>query len=316
MEYTYLIILPLIIGYVLDTILGDPKNFPHIIVLFGNSISFLEKRLNKNKYRFIKGSFATLLLCSICFFTLFYLFKYIENINNIAYIIIASFLIFQGLANKSLIQEGKEVFKELDKGLNQGRKRLSWIVGRETDKLNKNQIKISVFETMSENLSDGVIAPLFYYAIGGVPAMLCYKMINTHDSMIGYKNDRYYYYGKTAAILDDIVNYIPARLTALLIALAAFSLKSFKFILKYGGKHSSPNAGYPEAALAGALNCRFGGPNYYHGKLVNKPYIGENNRNIENSEFKKVSKINNLSCFIFICIIIGIYVLTSTDLLI
>ena len=214
-------------------------------------------------------------------------------------------MLFYCLANRTLIKEGYAVFNTLqNEGLDAGRKRLSWIVGRETNNLNPQQIRIATLETMSENLSDGVIAPLFYFLVLGVPGAMAYKMINTLDSMIGYKNDRYINFGKFAAKLDDVVNYIPARITALLILIVQFKFNGIAFILKEGKKHSSPNAGYPEAALAYVLNCRFGGPNYYHGKLVDKPFIGSNNREIKHEDIKKVSIINFTATTLFVLIII------------
>jgi len=186
---------------------------------------------------------------------------------------------------------------------------LSWIVGRETNNLNEQQIRIATFETMSENLSDGVIAPLFYFLILGVPGAMAYKMINTLDSMIGYKNDRYIWFGKFAARLDDVANYIPARITAVLMLVVQFKISGISFVFKEGKKHSSPNAGYPEAALAYLLNCQFGGPNYYHGKLVEKPFIGNNNRKIEHEEIKTAHQINYTVSIVFCFLIIGLLVL-------
>ena len=190
-----------------------------------------------------------------------------------AYVIVSTILLFYCLANKTLVDEGKAVFNALkNDGLEAGRKRLSWIVGRETTNLTPQQIRKATFETMSENLSDGVIAPLFYFLLFGIPGALVYKMINTLDSMIGYKSDRYEQFGKFAAKLDDVVNYIPARLTAVFMLLVTFKLKGLVFVFTQGKNHSSPNAGYPEAALAYILSCQFGGSNIYHGKLVYKPF--------------------------------------------
>jgi len=305
-----IISLPLIIGYVLDLILGDPYKLPHPIRLYGKLIQKGELLLNKGNTRFIKGILLTLLLVITIYTFFFYTEKLIWQFNEILGIAYSSIFIFYGLANKSLIQEGKKVFQELNnKGLEAGRKRLSWIVGRDTSKLNENQIRIAVFETMSENLSDGVIAPLFYYALLGMPGMLTFKMVNTLDSMIGYRNPRYEYFGKFAAKLDDALNFIPARLTAFLMILVSFSIRGFNFIFKYGHLHKSPNAGYPEAALAGILNCRFGGPNIYHGVLVDKPYIGKKEREITHNEFYKVAMINHLSTFLMILTILIISIL-------
>ncbi|PKV53104.1 adenosylcobinamide-phosphate synthase [Aquimarina sp. MAR_2010_214] len=305
MEYATVII-PLVIGYILDLILGDPRWLPHPIRLFGNSIAFGEKKLNTNPFAFIKGMVLTigLLASTVAFF--YYTQKLISS-YTIAYYTFTSVFVFYALANKSLIEEGKAVFTALQEGIEQGRKRLSWIVGRETDQLNPQQIKTAVFETLSENLSDGVIAPLFYYALFGVAGAMGYKMINTLDSMIGYKNDRYIHFGKFAAKLDDMVNYIPARITAFLMLLVTGKLHKISFVVQYGKQHSSPNAGYPEAALAAILDCKFGGPNYYHGKLVDKPFIGTNDRILKDREIKTVARINQKVTFTFVLLICVVY---------
>jgi adenosylcobinamide-phosphate synthase len=297
-------LIPLFVGYLLDLLLGDPRGLPHPIRLFGNAIYFGESLLNKGKFRFAKGITLTLVLCSLVFAFFYLLSNILLQINTILYILFASIFVFYGLANKSLIQEGKAVFDALqDNGLEAGRKRLSWIVGRDTTTLNENQVRTAVFETLSENLSDGVIAPLFYYAIGGLPAMMAYKMINTLDSMIGYKNEKYFYFGKFAARLDDVANFLPARLTALLMVILSGKWSLFSFVHQFRNQHASPNSGYPEAALAGIMNCRFGGPNTYHGKIVNKPYIGTNDRKIEHQEIIRVSRINHKVTILTIIII-------------
>jgi adenosylcobinamide-phosphate synthase len=308
MEQVKLIILPLLIGYILDLIFGDPRKLPHPIVGFGNSISVFTTLLNKGKHRFIKGTIMCLFLASSVFMVFYMVSRLLLQLNEYAHLTFTAIFVFYGLANKSLLQEGIEVFRHLNTmGLAAGRKRLSWIVGRDTSQLSEQEIRLAVFETLSENLSDGVVAPLFYYAIGGIPGMMCYKMINTMDSMIGYKNEKYLLFGRFAARLDDVVNFIPARITALLMALVTFNYRSIKFIFKYGKAHTSPNAGYPESALAGILNCRFGGPHDYGGVSVHKPYIGENNRILKNEEINKVKYINHAVCFVSILIIIVCY---------
>lgn len=304
MEINYILI-PLIIGYLLDLIFGDPRKLPHPIIAFGNSISFSEKHLNRGRNKVFKGAIVAILLPSLVFSIFYSLSDIALHINEILYIVFTTIFVFFGLANKSLISEGKEVIKHLEeKGLDAGRKRLSWIVGRETKDLNKQQIYKAVLETMAENLSDGVVAPLFFYAIGGIPAMMCYKMINTLDSMIGYKSDRYKQFGMFAARIDDIANYIPARITAVLMALVNLNPRAIKYIFRYGHKHASPNAGYPESALAGILDCQFGGPNMYHGKLVDKPYIGEHERPITQKDFCKTKYTNHLVCLISVTMVV------------
>jgi adenosylcobinamide-phosphate synthase len=299
-----LIIAPLVFGYILDLIIGDPDNWPHPIRVFGNAIASGDKLLNKNSSRFLKGMLLAISLCLLTFFFFYFLNKILLTVNVWLFIAVNSIWVWYGLANNALITEGRNVFSVLEKeGLEAGRKQLSRIVGRDTSQLSEQQIHIAVFETMSENLSDGVIAPLLFYAIGGVPAMMVYKMINTMDSMIGYRSDKYQQFGKFAARLDDVANFIPARITALLMIIVTASYRGLKFIVKYGNKHKSPNSGYPESALAGILDCRFGGPNVYHGKLVDKPFIGENDRMIEPGEIQEVGWINNKACFLTVLII-------------
>ncbi len=298
----------LLFAFGLDSIFGDPRKLPHLIVLFGNSIAFGEKRLNKGKSKILKGALLTILLVSISFVLPYTIIKYLNVFDfQIISMLFSIVMLFYCLANRTLIKEGYAVFNTLQNdGLEAGRKRLSWIVGRETKNLNTQQIRIATLETMSENLSDGVIAPLFYFLILGIPGAMAYKMINTLDSMIGYKNERYINFGKFAAKLDDVANYIPARITAILILVVQFKLNGISFVFKEGKKHSSPNAGYPEAALAYSLDCQFGGPNYYHGKLLEKPFIGSNNREIKHEEIKKVSGINFTVTTFFVLLIIGI----------
>ncbi|UPK66749.1 adenosylcobinamide-phosphate synthase CbiB [Chitinophaga filiformis] len=306
MDGKFLIIaIPLVAGYLLDLLLGDPRWLPHPVRLFGNIISKGEELLNTGRYKLLKGALLTILLCLLVFSCFYFTQHCLLNISSAAYYIFASIFVFYGLANKSLLQEGKEVFDTLQhQSLDAGRKRLSWIVGRQTAALNENQVRTAVFETLSENLSDGVIAPLFYYAVGGVPAMMTYKMLNTLDSMIGYKSERYFYFGKFAARLDDVANFIPARLTALLMVLVTFSKRGLVYIFRYGHQHASPNSGYPEAALAGILQCRFGGPNTYHGQVVVKPYIGDTPRDIAHDELKKVVYVNHAVTLVTVCMIL------------
>ncbi|MCE7040846.1 adenosylcobinamide-phosphate synthase CbiB [Dyadobacter sp. CY312] len=304
MEKAILLIAPLLIGYVLDLLIGDPDNWPHPVRVFGNLIAYFEKKLNRNSGRFMKGAVLAiaLVLVVFSFFTLINL--WLINLEW-PFMIVNGVFVWYGLANKSLITEGKNVFLALESGgIEAGRKRLSRIVGRDTSQLTPQQIHIAVLETMSENLSDGVIAPLFFFAIGGVPGMMAYKMINTMDSMLGYRNERYEKFGKFAARLDDVANFIPSRLTAFLMVLVTFSRKGFQFIFRYGHKHKSPNAGYPEAALAGILGCRFGGPNIYHGVVVDKPFIGETDRDIKPDEIRQVISINHKVCFVMVIILV------------
>ncbi|BDS11184.1 adenosylcobinamide-phosphate synthase CbiB [Aureispira anguillae] len=300
-------IIPLILGYLLDLLLGDPRWLPHPIRWFGQSISVGERMLNKGNYRKAKGAFLSLTLIGGTFFVFYALMLGLSS-YPLLHGITATIFVFYGLANKSLIEEGEAVIEALEqKGVEAGRKRLAWIVGRDVSQLSENKIRIAVLETLSENLSDGVVAPLFFYAIGGVPGIMAYKMTNTLDSMIAYKSAKYLDFGHFAAKIDDYANFIPARITAILIALVNWNFSSWKFIWKYGAAHASPNAGYPEAALAGVLDCQFGGPNYYKGKLVEKPYIGHHARLLQPNDMKITVRTNHLVTLVSLVMILCLY---------
>ena len=198
------------------------------------------------------------------------------------------------------------MFLALDRSLEEGRTQVARIVGRDTSELSAQEVRTAALETLAENLSDGVIAPLFWLALLSTPGMLAYKMVNTLDSMIGYKTERYKEFGCWAAHIDDIANYIPARLTAILMVLASGRLGLLQFVWKNGRNHASPNSGYPEAALAGILNCRFGGPHYYFGELFDKPYIGENERVLTTGDMKKAVRVNRTAEIIMFAIVLAV----------
>ena len=300
--------LSLLMGWVLDLIFGDPQRLPHPIVWFGKMISFGEHRLNKNLHRKLKGAVMSIVFI-VGVFVVTWLARRImgtvlrdtifsENwiIRTVPMILFDALIIFYCLAGTTLIREVRAVFLALDRSLEEGRQQVARIVGRDTSALSAQEVRTAALETLAENLSDGVIAPLFWLAILGTPGMLAYKMVNTLDSMIGYKTERYRDFGCWAAHIDDVANYIPARLTALLMVLGNGSLspitQHLKFVLKNGRNHASPNSGYPEAALAGILNCRFGGPHYYFGQLFDKPYIGTNDRLLTTADMKTAVRIN------------------------
>lgn len=305
MSDALLFILSLLIGWLLDLLLGDPSWLPHPVVGFGKMISFGEKRLNKGSHRMLKGALMAIFLIGFVFaITWFICYPLISYFK-----LFTSILIFFCLAGTTLIREVREVFRAVDRSLEEGRKQVARIVGRDTSELSAQEIRTAALETLAENLSDGVIAPLFWLAVGGVPAMMTYKMVNTLDSMIGYRTERYKDFGCWAARIDDIANYIPARLTALLMVLAAGKPQLVGFVWRNGRKHASPNSGYPEAALAGVLDCRFGGPHYYFGELFDKPYIGENARELTTADMQKAVRINRIAEILAIVIIIVIYCL-------
>ncbi len=298
-------------AFCLDLLFGDPRWLPHLIVGYGKLIALGEKLLNSGTHLLVKGGVLTLVLVAGVYGVAEVGLRQLAAWNVYAYFVTSVMLLFYCLANRTLIAEGLAVFRSLKAGgLEAGRERLSWIVGRETHQLAEQQIRKATLETMSENLSDGVIAPLFYFALLGVPGAMAYKMINTLDSMIGYKNEKYQYFGRVAARLDDVANFIPARITALFMLLVTGRiLGGVGFVLREGKKHSSPNAGYPEAALAYILSCRLGGPNYYHGQLVEKPYIGHDTREIAHREINWVVRINLLVSTLTVGVIVALFVI-------
>ena len=289
-------ILPLLGGWTLDLLLGDPSCLPHPVVWFGKMIAWGEHRLNKGRHRMLKGALLALVLIIFVFTAGWLLNRYLPILNVI--------IIFFCLAGTTLIREVRQVFLAVDRSLDEGRKQVARIVGRDTSELSAQEVRTAALETLAENLSDGVIAPLFWFALLGTPGMLAYKMVNTLDSMIGYHTERYKDIGCCAARIDDIANFIPARLTALLMVIVSGKWNLFGFVWKYGSHHASPNSGYPEAALAGILHCRFGGPHYYFGERFDKPFIGENEKLLDTSDMKKAIRINRMAEVLMIILII------------
>lgn len=305
-----LVLIPLVAGYVLDLLLGDPRRLPHPVVLFGNLIGWIERKWNKGRCRFLKGGVVAVVYPLGVLAAGWGVAWCAQAVGVWCSVLVATVFVFYGLANRSLIQEGGEVIRALrEQGLEAGRKRLSWIVGRDTSELTPKEIYTAVLETMAENLSDGVVAPLFYYAIGGFPAMMAYKMVNTLDSMIGYRDERFRQFGCCAARLDDALNYFPARLTALFMAVVAYRRGLFRFILRNCYMHASPNSGFPESAMAGILDCRFGGAHVYHGLLVEKPYIGDNDREVGYADYLKAVQVNQRVTLLAVVLIVAIYCL-------
>ena len=298
-------VISLLIGWLLDLLLGDPAWLPHPVVGFGKMIASGEHRWNKGSHRILKGA----LLAAGLILLVFGIVWAIRHLLGIFAPIFDVIAIFCCLAGTTLIREVREVFHAVDRSLDEGRKQVARIVGRDTSKLSAQEVRTAALETLAENLSDGVIAPLFWLAIGGVPAMMAYKMVNTLDSMIGYRTERYKDFGCWAARIDDVANYIPARITALLMVIAASKPQLIGFVWRNGRNHASPNSGYPEAALAGILDCRFGGPHYYFGELFDKPYIGENARELATADMQKAVRINRMAEVLAIVIITVIYCL-------
>ena len=290
-----MVLIPLLGGCLLDKLLGDPLWLPHPVVGFGKLIARCERRGNQGVHRKRNGALTAVGLILLVFFVSWGLLEGANRIHPWLKVILSVVAVFYCLAGKTLIDEVRMVFESADISLEAGRKQVSRIVGRDTSALSDQEVRTAALETLAENLSDGVIAPLFWYFLLGVPGMLAYKMVNTLDSMIGYRNVRYKDFGCWAARIDDVANYLPARLTALLMVLVSGRWTLLKFVAHYGRMHASPNSGYPEAALAGILNCRFGGPHDYFGETVYKPFIGSNPRPVNSDDMRRAIRINRLA---------------------
>ena len=293
---SFFILLALLLGWLLDLCFGDPARLPHPIVWFGKAIAACEHRFNRGAHRKLKGALVALTLILSTFLLTALLNYTLYIIHYTLFIAFNALTVFYCLAGTTLIREVRAVFLALDRSLEEGRQQVARIVGRDTSELSAQEVRTAALETLAENLSDGVVAPLFWFALLGAPGMWTYKMVNTLDSMIGYRTERYRDFGCWAAHIDDIANYIPARLTALLMISAPSRPPRggalFSFVRRYGRCHASPNSGYPEAALAGILDCRFGGPHYYFGELFDKPYIGDNDRPLTTEDMRIAVRVN------------------------
>ena len=299
-------LLPLLMGVLADALLGDPAWLPHIVVKFGWLISTAERWFNKGAHRRLKGALTAIFLIGCTYILFWWFIPFCYGLNKWLGVGVSAIFIFYFLAGKTLIKEVRMVFKAVDESVEKGRIQLSRIVGRDTAQLDAQEIRTAALETLAENLSDGVIAPLFWYMLLGVPGMAAYKMINTLDSMIGYKTERYKDFGCWAAHIDDVANWIPARLTALLMVLSAGRPGLLRFVHKYGRQHASPNSGFPESALAGILDCRFGGTHTYFGQEFYKPYIGENSRELTTDDACRAIRINVISEVIMVILVIAV----------
>lgn len=310
-------IFTLLAGWLMDLLIGDPAWLPHPVVGFGKLIAAGEKRWNKGDNRRRKGAWMAIgLVVGIFLLTLgleiglrlageaLHIGAWLQGIAD-------AVLIFFCLAGTTLIREVRKVFRAVDRSLEEGRAQVARIVGRDTSELSAQEIRTAALETLAENLNDGVIAPLFWLAILGVPGMMAYKMVNTLDSMIGYRNERYRDFGRFAARLDDVAGWIPARLTAFLMLLVSGKLGKTAWVHENGCKHLSPNSGHPEAALAAILDCRFGGPHNYFGEEVWKPYIGENDRPLTTSDMRRAVRINRAAEIAMVLLTAAVFLLIN-----
>ena len=306
-----LITLVMVIAYLLDLVIGDPYSFPHPVRFIGNLIRFTEGKIRiifKSKKQLKIGGF---LLWTITVGFTALVTNLILNllcINNIFYVIIASIILYTTLSTKCLADEAKKIYEVLKTGdIEKSRKQLSYIVGRDTTSLNENEIIRATVETVAENTVDGIISPMMYGFIGGPVLAMAYKAINTLDSMVGYKNEKYGDIGFASAKIDDIANFIPARITPFFMMIASFILgfnskKSIKIAMRDRKNHKSPNCAYAEGAVAGALEVQLGGTNMYFGEKVYKPTIGDKDRELEAEDILRTNKIMYLTSFIALVI--------------
>lgn len=307
----------ILIGIVLDFILGDPSGWYHPVRLIGNLIYFLEQKIrkvfNKTSIMELMGGGVLVVAVTVITGAVVYLILFIAyRINGYVYLAVASIMNYYLMATKCLKVETMKVYKALVAGdINGARTNISMLVGRDVDRLDEAGIARAAVETAAENLSDGCIAPLFYMFIGGPVFGFIYKSINTMDSMVGYKNDKYLYFGRAAAKLDDLVNYIPARIAAVFMIISAFicgcdGKNAIKIFKRDRYKSTSPNSGQTESVAAGALNVRLLGPTWYFGKLHNKDYVGDDNKKIESTDIKRVNKMNYATVIILTIIFVAI----------
>ena len=271
-------------AFILDCLIGDPRSKFHPVVLIGNLIAWLEKRFyraeDSNMTKFSMGFLLMLLVLLISYDVAWGVVTAAAGESWLSYGVQALLLSFT-ISPRSLAAAGKEIQQYLwADDLAEARKKVGWIVGRDTQSLDASEVTRATVETIAENIVDGIIAPFFFFFLGGVPLAVAYRAANTMDSMLGYKNDKYLYFGRAAARLDDVLNYIPARITGILLVLAAGILRldmknSWRIMRRDAAQHPSPNGGFPEAATAGALGIRLGGMNSYFVKPHFRAYMGD-----------------------------------------
>ena len=287
-----------LIAYALDNIFGEfekLKFIKHPIIFMGDYIQWFKKKYYEDSI--LRGAILTVSLLLIVYI----ITSFLASFDNILF---QGFLASFTLASKMLYDSVEDVIANTN--LEVKKEKIAMLVSRDTSSMSNSDVNKAAVETYAENLSDGVIAPLFYLVCFGIVGAYIYKAINTLDSMIGYRNEKYENFGKVAAILDDIVNYIPARITAVLIAILFMSKKALLEFYKYGSKHESPNAGLPIAAMALSIKVKLGGPTSYFGKIKDKPFFGMGKKNIEDSDVLKTLSLKyRLDIFIIIVLILG-----------
>ncbi len=304
-------LIALVAGFLLDLCFGDPLGRFHPVCLIGKLIEISEKGLRRCFPKTQRGELAAgilmaLFIPALCFFLAYLLLQALFHLSPWIGLLVHSFLNWQILALRSLKDESMKVYHALkNKSLEDARRAVSMIVGRDTRELDSQAVARAAVETVAENTSDGVIAPLLFIALGGAPLGLLYKAVNTMDSMVGYKNEKYLYFGRAAARLDDAVNFIPSRLSAVLMIAAAWLMKfnprnALRIFLRDRYNHASPNSGQTEAVCAGALGLKLGGDAYYFGKLYKKPTLGDALRPIEPEDIGRANRLlygTSVLCF-------------------
>jgi len=307
------------IAYVLDLIFGDPQNVVHPVQVIGKIISAGEKVLLRKKYKFLAGAVLNIFTVSMTYTSMYLISKSVKI--SVFFILIEIYLMYTIFSINSLAREGNRVYRILKEGdIEKARKDLSYLVSRDTETMDEKMIIRSTMETISENTVDGIVAPMFYMFLGEMPLAMAYKAINTLDSMVGYKNEKYMDFGKFSAKVDDAANFIPARITGILIVLASMILgydykNSLKIFIRDRKNHSSPNSAHSEASVAGALGVQFGGKVSYFGKEIDKPTIGDKTKEFELEDIRKNIRImyvtSFLSLIIFSLIFAGAYFFTK-----
>lgn len=312
----------IVVGFVLDLIFGDPHWLPHPICLIGNLIAFLERNLRSlfapgKMIQLLGGALMVIIVLFITFAVPYAVLYFAEQISPWLRFILETIMCYQIFATKCLRDESMKVYTALhENDLADARVKLSWIVGRDTQNLSTEEVTKGAVETVAENTADGIIAPMFYMFIGGASLAFLYKGINTMDSMVGYKNDKYLYFGRCAAKLDDLTNLIPARITGILMIAASYFLNmnvkgAWKIFWRDRYNHLSPNSAMTESVTAGALNIQLGGDHFYFGKLVHKDTIGDNLRPVCPDDIVAVNNLLYMTAVISLLLFSLIYLINS-----
>ena len=312
----------IVAGFILDLIFGDPHWLPHPICLIGNLIGFLEKNLRRllapgKTALLLGGALMVVIVLSLSYAVPYAVLMLAEQVSPWLRFALETVMFYQIFATKCLRDESMKVYTALhNNDLENARVKLSWIVGRDTKELTAEEVTKGAVETVAENTADGIIAPMFYMFIGGAPLAFLYKGINTMDSMVGYKNDKFLYFGRCAAKLDDVANFIPARITGILMILASYFLNmnaagAWKIFWRDRYNHLSPNSAMTESVTAGALNIQLGGDHYYFGKLVHKDTIGDNIRPVVAEDIVAVNNLLYMTAVISLLLFSLVYLVNS-----